>query len=206
MIPKDSKDSKDFKEKDAVDVEASAGNGVDKKAADSRESCPDGFCGDCPSCDDFAGWEASLMKSRKVKVAQSHIVDRKTATLDFYSFCDAQRVDIKEESFNQEEKSDYESIKRRIVEQIMFGNIKLIDGDAFEFSPISAAENVGPFVFTKPKGRAIQVLDKVKKGEDMKGYTLYMAQVVKCNANDFNSLDEADAKTCRSVINLFLGS
>jgi len=173
-------------------------------SAPVSEDCPDGSCGSCSKCGDFDAWKADLLEERRKKRASSFVVDKRTATVDFLEFADEQRINTAVEEFSEDEKDSYDEAEGRIIKSIMNGDMVLNETKELVFTPPSGKT---PIIFKKPKGRSLMAMDRVKSTQAMKAYMEVITDMTNVNkANELTALDEVDLKTCKMVIQLFLGS
>jgi hypothetical protein len=135
-------------------------------------------------------------------------MDRKTADREFDQWADAMRLDLDQEGRDENDRSDFQLFRHRMVKALMGGHGTIDKEDektVFILDPLTEDYNGDPIVFRKPKGSAFLVMDRKKKTADIGKMYASMGDMTGLPAATFSKLDTDDVQVCIAVWSFLLG-
>jgi hypothetical protein len=132
-------------------------------------------------------------------------IDKETAEAEFVAFCEANDIDCDMDGMTDDEKSDFEPIKKRFVKACMQGRL-VVDGLVLKYTPseFTKMEFRGTVEIKRPDGHAFMAMDGYKETQSahkLQGFTSSMTgQEVKY----FSKIDAKDWMFYRDMATLFL--
>ena len=122
------------------------------------------------------------------------------ASAEFNKFAEAMDIDTDVENMDEEDKKDFEGIRRKI-ESIMSGRLVVNDNGEPEYTP-EGAENA--LVFQEPTGASLMASDKRKKTENVARLNTVMGEMCGVPSKTSAMLQMRDFKVCSAITTLFL--
>lgn len=131
-------------------------------------------------------------------------VDLETAESEFLKWAEDWEIDTATEDMNDEEKTDFEGQKIKIIRAMRYGRMAY-DGESenLKYTGKYALEEVS---IKRPKGAALMAMDKYKDREGVHKTYAVMAAMTGKDASYFSRLDGIDLKPHLAVVTLFLAS
>jgi hypothetical protein len=126
---------------------------------------------------------------------------------EFYNWCDANDIDRAADGMDEEDRKDFEKIKRRFAAAVREKRL-VIEGDKLvytvsERSPIKGRE----LTISSPNGRAMLAMDGYKENQQQQKLQAFIAAisgVEKRNIADIATLNKKDYQFLQGVAILFL--
>lgn len=133
-------------------------------------------------------------------------VDKETANECFDQFCEDWEIDNETADMTDEEKTDFEALKTKIIYAIKKGRLVFEDG-SFKYT-VSEKSNEKfsgqEVVIKRPLGDAYMEMDKYKDRQGVHKTYAVLAAMSKKNSSFFASLDGIDLKPLIAIVTLFL--
>jgi len=132
-------------------------------------------------------------------------IDKITAVEDFDRFCEDWEIDNETSNMNEEEKTDFEGQKAKIVNAIRRGRMSFVD-DTFKYVVSNKSEkNAGDeVIINRPRGSGLMEMDRYKEREGVHKTYAVLAAMTKKESKFFANLDGIDVKPFLAVVTLFL--
>ena len=135
-------------------------------------------------------------------------ISREVAEQEFIKFCDSWNIDTDEEDFDDEERQDYKTQKRKIIRAIRDGRLYLLeDNELLEYKLKKPVNELQKLTIKRPDGPAFLSMDKYKERESVhKTFSLIAGM---CGENPkllSRVLDGIDILTLMGINALFFGS
>jgi len=140
-------------------------------------------------------------------MALKYEIDLKSAEEEFEKICDNWEIDIDISEMNEDEKVDFEGIKRRIIKAIRLKRLFCNDdGDTLSYTVSKKSCEYSGDVLTikRPKGEASLSTDNYKIGKDAHKSFSYISAMVGKPVQYLSKLDGIDMKVIQSFVQLFL--
>lgn len=144
-------------------------------------------------------------ESKKEK-KDKNIINQESAELEFEKFCESWDIDHDESSFNEEEKIDYDRLKRQIIRSIKKGRLIVRDDGSLtyiisKFSKDHAGQELN---FEMPDGKDILSMNGYKENHEVSKNFAMLASVVGKPPQFFSKLKTIDINVLQAVVMLFL--
>jgi len=134
------------------------------------------------------------------------IIDRKTAETEFDRYCEANDIDFDMSAMTENEKKDFEPIKRRFVKACMQGRVE-VDGINLKYiiSDFSPSPFKGQMVTTKrPGGSSFMEMDGYKETQSVHKMHGFLAAMTGQEKSFFTKIDGKDWHFLQGIAVLFL--
>ena len=133
-------------------------------------------------------------------------IEKSVAVEEFDQWCEDWEIDNETANMSDEEKTDFEGQKAKIVNAIRRGRLVFADG-VFKYT-ISERSNDKlsgqEIIIERPKGAALMEMDKYKDRQGVHKTYAVLAAMTKKESSFFSSLDGIDVKPFLAVVTLFL--
>lgn len=133
-------------------------------------------------------------------------VSKDIAEKDFKDWCEANEIDCDMDMMNEEEKKDFEPLKKRIVKAIMEGRC-VVDGDELKYT-LSAKNEGGlsgkEIKVASPTGKTVLGLDGYKDTQGVHKLHGVMSALTGLDIGFFAKMRMSDWSFLQSVAQLFL--
>jgi len=125
------------------------------------------------------------------------------AEVEFKRFVESMALDCNESSMNEEESSDFNDQKQKLLKAIIKGSLVVNENGEPIYTPQRTAD-AKPITFYEPTGASLMAMDRKKKSEDVAKLFATMGDITKTNAKTFANMKNADLKICMAITTLFL--
>jgi hypothetical protein len=134
-------------------------------------------------------------------------IDRKTAEAEFVSFCEANDIDCDMDGMTDEDKVDFEPIKRRFVDACMQGRV-IVDGLKIIYIPsdFTVKEFREPVEINRPTGHAFIAMDGYKETQSIHKLHGFVSAMIGQETKYFSKIDGRDWLFFRDIATLFLSA
>ena len=132
------------------------------------------------------------------------MIANEVAENEFKRFVELMDLDIDVNTMDDEDKQNFEPLKKRIVNAIMNGSLTINDNGEPTYTP-RRSKDAEPITFYEPTGASLMAMDRRKKNEDVGKMYAIMGDITKTHSNVFAKMKMADLKVCQSLVTLFLG-
>lgn len=133
-------------------------------------------------------------------------IDRETAEQEFNRFCEVWDIDKDVDTFDEEEKQDFDGLKSKIIRAISSGNFILQEDESIEYKLKNPLDSIDKITVRIPKGRAYLRMDKTKEKESIKKLMAFLSDMTGQPIGVLSSLDGRDIKVLISIVTAFFGS
>jgi hypothetical protein len=143
--------------------------------------------------------DADLNAKKKFKI------DKETAEAEFVSFCEANDIDYDTDGMTDEEKADFEPIKKRFIKACMQGRL-VVDGLVLKYTPseFTKPEFRGAVEIKRPEGHAFMAMDGYKETQSAHKMQGFLSSMTGQEVKYFSKIDSRDWLFYRNVAVLFL--
>jgi hypothetical protein len=134
-------------------------------------------------------------------------IDKKTAEAEFAAFCEANDIDCDEDGMTDEDKADFEPIKRRFITACMRGRI-IVDGGEITYTPsdFTVKEFRDPVEIKRPNGHAFIAMDGYKETQSIHKLHGFVSAMTGQETKYFSKIDHSDWLFFRDIATLFLSA
>ena len=133
--------------------------------------------------------------------------DTSFETLEFFNWCDANDIDRATEGMDENDRNNFQKIKRRFTTAIKEKRIE-VDGTKFTYTVSKMSPNAGEkFTVGRPNGRAMLAMDSFKENaqnQKLQAFIAAICGVEKRDIQKISQLDYKDYKVLQDVAILFL--
>lgn len=140
-------------------------------------------------------------------------VDKETARNEFDRWAGSWDIDTDTDDMTDDDREAYGVASGSLVRAIRRGILSISEDGTPTYTPrfantegAGAGGDAAPLEFKVPKGDAALSWDKHKDNQNVHKLNAYMARMVGKDPKFFARMDERDAKVCRAIVLLFLGS
>ena len=126
------------------------------------------------------------------------------AEAEFDSFVEKMDLDLSTDDMDAEDLTQFNKQKRRILQQIVKGNLTFTEEGEPVYTPHRTPNFDGSITFYEPTGAVIMMMDKKKTGHDVGKMDAIIGAMTKQNAVVFSKLTGTDYKICTAIAALFL--
>jgi len=138
-------------------------------------------------------------------------IDLATATAEFERFCEDWDIDTDVDEFDQEERIDYEKLKRQIIRKIKSGNLIYNDDESLTYHVVKPLKGeteppAEPLTIKRTRGDSWMNMDNYKEKQQVHRGMSKVAAMCEKNLSWFSNLDDVDVKVLQAIQNLFLAS
>lgn len=134
-------------------------------------------------------------------------LDLETATLEFERFCEDWDIDTDIDEFDEDERTDFNKLKRQIIRKIKDGNLIYNDDETFTYTLVKPPEGLEePLTIKRTKGDSWMNMDSYKEKQQVHRGMSKVAAMVGKPLSFFSKLDDIDVKVLQAIQNLFLAS
>jgi hypothetical protein len=132
-------------------------------------------------------------------------IDRETAEAEFVSFCETNDIDCDMDGMTDEEKADFEPIKRRFITACMRGRV-IVDGGKIIYTPsdFTVKEFRNPVEIKRPNGHAFMAMDGYKDTQSIHKLHGFLSAMTGQETKYFSKIDHSDWLFFRGISTLFL--
>ena len=145
-------------------------------------------------------------ESPEATTSGKNIIDRKTAEAEFDRYCEVNDIDCDMSAMTDDERKDFEPIKKRFVKACMQGRVK-VDGINLQYtiSDFSPPPFNGQIVTTKrPGGNSFMEMDGYKETQSVHKMHGFLAAMTGQEKSFFSKIDGKDWHFLRDIAVLFL--
>lgn len=122
------------------------------------------------------------------------------AEFELSRFFDMIDVDVRESEMDEEDRSSFKDIKRKLVKAMVDG--RLVINEAGE--PELTTSDGNKLVFREPDGAALLAMDQKKKNQDMHRVFAFLASITGSNSITFSKMKQRDLRVCLALVSSFL--
>jgi hypothetical protein len=150
---------------------------------------------------------AAFVSSSEAAGKKKNKIDKETAEAEFTAFCGANDIDYDEDGMTNEDKADFEPIKRRFVTACMRGRVT-VDGGKIIYTPsnFTVKEFRDPVEIKRPDGHAFIAMDGYKEEQSIHKLHGFMSAMTGQETKYFSKIDGSDWLFFRDVASLFLSA
>ena len=130
-------------------------------------------------------------------------IDTVVAESEFERFAEAMGLVFDVSGFNPDEKQDFETARKLIVQNICAGHVAINDEGEAVYTP-RRVENAQPITFYEATGAALKAMDRRNKSEDIGKFYALLAEITKEPPAVFSKMKMTDLKVCMAIGVLFL--
>jgi hypothetical protein len=132
-------------------------------------------------------------------------IDRETAEAEFVSFCEANDIDCDMDGMNDEERRDFEPIKKRFIKACMQGRVT-VDGRSLKYtnSEFTVQEFREEVTISRPSGHAFMAMDGYKETQGVHKLQGFVSSMTGKEVKYFSKIDSGDWLFYRDMAVLFL--
>jgi hypothetical protein len=132
-------------------------------------------------------------------------IDKQTAEAEFVAFCEANDIDCDIDGMSDEDKKDFEPIKRRFVTACMQGRVT-IDGRKIIYTPseFTSVDFRDPVEIKRPDGHAFIAMDGYKETQSIHKLNGFLSAMTGQETKYFSKIDGGDWLFFRDIGTLFL--
>jgi hypothetical protein len=132
-------------------------------------------------------------------------IDKETAEAEFVSFCEANDIDCDMDGMTDEDKADFEPIKKRFIAACCQGRIT-VDGGKITYTPsnFTKAEFRNPVEIKRPDGHAFMAMDGYKETQSIHKLHGFLSAMTGQEIVYFSKIDGGDWLFFRDIGTLFL--
>jgi hypothetical protein len=127
-------------------------------------------------------------------------VAREVAEAEFARMCDAHRIDHDTSDLDDEERAEWEAMKKPVVRDIMRGTIIVDENGLATFTPPGSAKG---YTFHRATGATYIALETYAK-KDMQNMVAAMAEMTHTDRGELSKLELPDFQICLRLGKLFL--
>ena len=146
------------------------------------------------------------MSDKDAAQENKNVFDKKTAESEFERYCGDNDIDCDTSGMTEDERKDFEPIKKRFVKACMQGRVKA-DGinlvytiSNFTLAPFKGKE----IVIKRPAGQAFMGMDGFKDTQSVRKIHGFLAAMTGEEMVLFSKLDKTDWLFLRDIATLFL--
>ena len=114
--------------------------------------------------------------------------------------CEANRVDTNEANLGEEELTEWQELRSKIVQDICRGQL-VVDAEG---RPVYTPAGGKAITFNPATGSTFMALETYGKGKDVSNSVAAMADMTGSNKGDFSRLPARDFHACSRIARLFL--
>ena len=154
--------------------------------------------------DSDQGYASDL--ATEAKADSKFVIDRKTAEAEFERYCNANDLDCDMDNMNDDEKKDFEPMRKRFVKACMQGRVKVDGTDLiYTISDFTQPPFRGREVTIKRcDGKSYMGMDNYKDMQSVRRLHAILAEMTGQEIGFFAKLDSKDWKFFKDIATLFL--
>jgi hypothetical protein len=139
------------------------------------------------------------------KKAKSFKIDKETAEAEFLAFCEANDIEGDMDGMNDEERKDFEPIKKRFIKACQQGRLE-VDGRTLKYtnSEFTKKEFQEEVIITRPQGLAFMAMDGYKETQSVHKLQGFVSSMTGKEVKYFSKIDASDWLFYRDMATLFL--
>ena len=150
--------------------------------------------------------EVKIEEPKKEIKSSKNVIDNETANFEFERFCESWRIDYELEDANQEEKNDFNVLKKRLVKTIKEGRLYLNEDRTLTY--ILSDFNIDTIkgkklIIKRPLGDSYMSMDHYKDQQNMHKMYSIIANMVGHSTQYLSRLDGADLDDLTGIFTLF---
>jgi hypothetical protein len=148
-----------------------------------------------------------VIPSGETSARKKNKIDRETAEAEFDSFCELNDIDCDMDGMTDEDKADFEPIKRRFVTACMRGRVA-VDGGKIIYTPsdFTVKEFRDPVEIKRPDGHAFMAMDGYKDTQSIHKLHGFLSAMTGQEIKYFSKIDHSDWLFFRDIGTLFLSA
>lgn len=132
-------------------------------------------------------------------------VDAETAEQEFQRFADAMDLDLDPAGMDEEDRTSFEKMKRRITRAVQEGSLVFNDDGEAVYTPQKAkSKHKEPITFHERTGASLMAMDGQKKNRDVAKTYAVMASMCEVHPSVFAGMVGIDAKVCEALFALLM--
>jgi hypothetical protein len=126
---------------------------------------------------------------------------------EFFSWCDANAIDHAEEDMDEDDRKDFERIKKRFCREIRAKRL-VVDGStlSYEISKFSVSAAGEKITVRRPTGKELMAMDGYKETQQMQKIQAFIAGICGKEKSFVARLDMHDYRFLQSIAVLFLSA
>jgi hypothetical protein len=134
-------------------------------------------------------------------------IDKKTAEAEFIAFCEANDIDCDTDGMTDEDKEDFEPIKKRFITACRQGRVT-VDGGIITYTPsnFTKAEFRYPVEIGRPDGHAFMAMDGYKETQSIHKLHGFISAMTGQEIQYFSKIAGSDWLFFRDMGTLFLSA
>ena len=127
-------------------------------------------------------------------------IDISVAEAEFERFAEAMDIDIETMNMDEDDQSQFDKIKRRVIRAIQKGSLIVNDNGEAEYTPQNGkSRRKDPLTFYERTGAALMAIDDKKRGHDVARMYAVMGNMCKVHPSVFAGLVGTDIKVCEAL-------
>jgi hypothetical protein len=157
----------------------------------------------------FTGGAAFFLDRGKSMTEENKVVEdpkvvKEQAQAEFDQFVKKMDLDLETSDMDQEDLTQFEKQKNKVLREIMRGNLIINDNGEPVYTPHRTSALSEPITFYEPDCAVILMMDKKKTGQDVGKMYALMGAMTHQSAAMFSKLKGTDYKVCSAIASLFL--
>jgi hypothetical protein len=126
------------------------------------------------------------------------------AEREFFNFCDANDIDHAEEDMEEDDRKDFQKIKKRFMKAVNEKRV-IVDGRKIVYTVSKFSPNAGEEItVSPPTGKDMIAMDGIKDTHQVEKFQAYLASITKQNRSVIARLDRNDWQFFQDIGVLFL--
>jgi hypothetical protein len=126
------------------------------------------------------------------------------AEQEFINWCDANEIDHTEEDMEEEDRKDFQKIKKRFMRAVNAQRL-VVDGTKLVYTISKFSETSGQkLTISRPTGRDFIAMDGFKETQQMMKFHAFIASIAKTEKSFVARLDMVDRQFLQDIGTLFL--
>ena len=141
-----------------------------------------------------------MKEEKKLKVAPAQAEEW------FEDWCDAMDIDTDAATWDEDDRTDFDRLKRVITRAITKGHVMFNENGELEYTPWRPATTCKGDVLTfhERTGASMMASDTKKRGKDVTKMYAILADMTKRTPKDFAGMAGSDIKLCETVFVLLM--
>lgn len=134
-------------------------------------------------------------------------IDKATAETEFERYCEANDIDCDIASMSEEDRKDFEPIKKRFIKACMEGRVVVDDRNiTYTNSALSLPAFQEAVIISPPSGSAFMAMDGYKDSQAVHKLQSFISAMTGKDIKYFAKLDRKDWLFYRDIATLFLAA
>jgi hypothetical protein len=139
------------------------------------------------------------------KKGKAYKIDKETAEGEFAAFCEANDIEYEMDGMTDEERQDFEPIKKRFIKACMQGRL-IVDSRSLKYTNSEFTEKAfqEEVTITRPSGHAFMAMDGYKETQSVHKLQGFVSSMTGKEVKYFSKIDSSDWLFYRDMATLFL--